>query len=327
MSSHISKLTFTTIFFMSIIAAFPANAKRVMFTPIQPQKQASVKQDPCANIDVTIAAAKEGKLAAQFNLGRCFNAGNNIEKNQTQAVHWWLKAAEHGHIISQYNLGLCYQKGVGVKVDYKKAHSWFKKASDKGDPFAQLELGRLYLHGALGQVDYKKAFPMFKKAAIQGHHEAQMMLAWAYISGEGVNSNKKEGEKWMRVAASNGNERAIIYFKNTSRPANCFDQRLGRHIDLDDVLLARLKPSKDCLLKHDKMLAVQQVLPDGVLVAMWGMPSASNRNAYIYRRNLRNKDVVDGDVLETGYYRYVGPYSYRSLAGRKTVHSFTRYGK
>ena len=42
----------------------------------------------------TRAKAEQGDAEAQFNLGSCYDNGEGVEMNKTEAVKWFRKAAE-----------------------------------------------------------------------------------------------------------------------------------------------------------------------------------------------------------------------------------------
>jgi len=49
-------------------------------------------------------AAKQGNVGAQFNLGRMYENGLGVDKNDSTAVEWHRKAAEQGSFGAQFNL-------------------------------------------------------------------------------------------------------------------------------------------------------------------------------------------------------------------------------
>ena len=56
-------------------------------------------------------------------------------------MKWWRQAAEQGHAEAQYNLGVCYEKGEGVAQDSSEAVKWFRQAAEQGVAEAQFWLG------------------------------------------------------------------------------------------------------------------------------------------------------------------------------------------
>jgi TPR repeat protein len=85
-------------------------------------------------------AAEQGHAKAQYNLGGCYNMGNGVAKDETQAVKWWRKAAEQGYAIAQHNLSVCYHEGCGVSRDYVECCKWTLLAAAQGDDGAARNL-------------------------------------------------------------------------------------------------------------------------------------------------------------------------------------------
>lgn len=185
--------------------------------------------------------AEQGDVAAQSSLAFMYAKGINVEKNETEAAHWYCKAAEQGHVNSQFNLGVMYAKGRGVEQNYTEAFKWYSKAAELGDASAQATLYLMYLKGigikknegeaykwckqaadrgnlncmfSLGEMywkgigtkqDYTEAFKWYQKAAEKGHLNAQLNLAFMYGKGEGVERDDIESYHWYRRAAESGN--------------------------------------------------------------------------------------------------------------------------
>ena len=93
------------------------------------------------------AAAKEGHVDSQFNLGLMYEKGIGTAKNEKNAVVWYGKAAAQGNAPAQYNLGVLYENGRGTAVNFPLANKWYRKASVQGDGLAIGNLGMLYIRG------------------------------------------------------------------------------------------------------------------------------------------------------------------------------------
>lgn len=94
-----------------------------------------------------LAAAKEGHMDSQFNVGVMYEQGIGVAKNDKEAVVWYAKAAAQGSSAAQYNLGVLYENGHGTAVDFAKANDMYRKASAQGDALAVGNLGMLYIRG------------------------------------------------------------------------------------------------------------------------------------------------------------------------------------
>jgi TPR repeat protein len=114
------------------------------------------------------------KLLARAGL--CYQSGTGIDKNESQAAHWFAAAAAKNSPQAQFNLGTesacvrfarnqasmrylvrclklnrlilrvgcCYRDGCGVKKDAAKAAHWFACAAEKKLAEAQYNLGTSY---------------------------------------------------------------------------------------------------------------------------------------------------------------------------------------
>lgn len=64
-------------------------------------------------------AAEMGQPEAQYNLGYCYQQGNEVEKNDSIANTWLVKSAEHGWLNAQFKIAYSYASGRGIKQNYK----------------------------------------------------------------------------------------------------------------------------------------------------------------------------------------------------------------
>ena len=80
-------------------------------------------------------------------MGVCYEHGNGVPEDKTEAAKWYRKAAEQGDARGQRNLGVCYEYGNGVPEDKEEAVKWYRKAAEQGDAGGQFNLGRCFLLG------------------------------------------------------------------------------------------------------------------------------------------------------------------------------------
>ena len=90
-------------------------------------------------------------MIAQFVLGYCYDEGQGVPQDYTQAAYWYRKAAEQGDADAQYNLGYCYKYGRGVLKDMVEAGRWYKLAADQGEEDAKKQYMELYAQGYLSE--------------------------------------------------------------------------------------------------------------------------------------------------------------------------------
>lgn len=113
--------------------------------------EAALKAAEVNNMPLTykefLAAANEGHVFAQYNVGLMYEQGLGTTKNPKEAVYWYNESALQGNSAAQFNLGVCFENGIGRSVDFHKANEWYRKASVQGDGLAVGNLGMLYIRG------------------------------------------------------------------------------------------------------------------------------------------------------------------------------------
>ena len=159
--------------------------------------------------------AEQGHARAQFYLGRMYERGQAVPKDDTEAVKWFRLAAqglrslaEQGHAEAQNELGLMYYSGRVVPQDDAEAAKWFRLAAEQGYARAQVDLGNMYRMGRGVPQDNDEAKSWWHKAADQGDAGAQVDLGLRYQIGWGVPHDDTEAVKWIRKAAEQGYGRA-----------------------------------------------------------------------------------------------------------------------
>ena len=79
-------------------------------------------------------------MAAQYNLGWCYDRGDGVTKDDVEAFKWFRRAAEQGDAPAQNHIGVCYDNGRGVTKDFVEAYKWFNLASVRGHENAKKNL-------------------------------------------------------------------------------------------------------------------------------------------------------------------------------------------
>ena len=139
-------------------------------------------------------------------MGVCYERGQGVEKNYTEAVKWYRKAAEQGHAEAQYKLGFCYKYGDGVEENLTEAAKWYTKAAEQGKATAQFYLAEMYEKGEGVDKDIAEAVKWYneaKKSEVYAE-DAQKALerlgaTTTTSENEGENNKKYDGEIYSVV--------------------------------------------------------------------------------------------------------------------------------
>jgi Restriction endonuclease/Sel1 repeat len=124
-----------------------------------------------------ITAADAGDVAEQVALGKLYSAGEELQRDATQAVMWWQRAADQGNTEAQVLLGLALATGQGVQQDDELAVLWLRKAATQGNAEAQWRLASLLDSGRGRALNSDEAEKLWLEAARQGISVAQEHVA------------------------------------------------------------------------------------------------------------------------------------------------------
>jgi TPR repeat protein len=133
-----------------------------------------------------------------------YHEGEGVEKNNSEAVKWFLQATQRRHREAYFALGLMYEHGEGVEQNYAKAVECYQKGAKRGDEQAQCTLGNMYLYGRGVKQNYVKAVELFRMAARKEYIDALHNLGYMYYNGKGVEQDYAKAIEWYEKAAKKG---------------------------------------------------------------------------------------------------------------------------
>ncbi|KAI9089449.1 hypothetical protein DFS34DRAFT_585595 [Phlyctochytrium arcticum] len=135
-----------------------------------------------------------------------------IQQDEAYARGFLVEAAGLDYAPAQYKLGCCYEFGkMGCPGDLREAIYWYGRAAENGDADAAFALAGWYLQGCdnvLPQDDHE-AYSWTYKAALKDHPKAQYAIGYFCETGIGCSINFEKAQRWYRLAARLGEERAI----------------------------------------------------------------------------------------------------------------------
>ncbi len=139
-------------------------------------------------------AAENGHAEAQYTLGWMYASGKGV---RSVLCSWFNK------------LKLIYVNGEEVPKDNPQALDWFQKAAAQEQAFAQYTLGEIYADGDGVARDNPQALEWFRKSATNGYAKAQYTLGEMYANGDGVPEDNVRGYAWYYLVANRpGKKRA-----------------------------------------------------------------------------------------------------------------------
>lgn len=210
------------------------------------------------------AAAEQGDVEAQYQLGSMYSRGKSVKKNYELAVKWYTAAAEQGFAPALNNLGFAYQSGRGVSVDEKKAAELYSKGAEQGYPMAQYNLGFCYENGIGVEVDEKKAEELYRKAVAQGNSYAQEKVEILDILAA---PEKLKKEKAIRDKEQYGFSRdeLVVESEGVSKEGN------GNSKYMDQMVAIMSQKGYDLAKEISRERSIRQMKLDPVKVEQWNM--------------------------------------------------------
>jgi TPR repeat protein/predicted Ser/Thr protein kinase len=193
-------------------------------------KQYYDSRDYTKAFEIFIGLATTGSAIAQNYIGWMYANAQGIEKNDQEAIKWYLQSANQGLKDAQYNLGFMYENGKGVAQNDKEALRWYQLSASQGNKNSEIALNRV--KESIGQKEkdkiealepleqikiagkyyqekkYKQASLMYQLAADKGNSVAQYNLAVMYEKGLGVTQDYKKSFYWYEKASNQGDASA-----------------------------------------------------------------------------------------------------------------------
>ncbi|KAH6600728.1 hypothetical protein BASA50_002111 [Batrachochytrium salamandrivorans] len=123
-----------------------------------------------------------------------------------------IEASNLGFPPAQYKLGYCFEYGLlNCQTDAAESIRLYTLAATTGYSEAQLSLAGWYMTGAddILNKDERRAFGLASLAADQRLPRAQYTVGYFYERGVGIPANLDQALVFYKLAAANGEERAI----------------------------------------------------------------------------------------------------------------------
>ena len=146
-------------------------------------------------------AYESGYTDAMVFCGDTFIESTSIDENDYKnALACYHKAVFKRCPYAAYRLGRLYNEGIGVAKDEQNALKYYIQAADMQYADAMAELGHFYRIGKSVGQDYSKALELLHKAAAKGNAQAMYELSQMYLRGEGIEADFKQSREWLTKA-------------------------------------------------------------------------------------------------------------------------------
>lgn len=177
---------------------------------------------------IVLSLANSGNALAQREVGDRYRYGwGGTQKNDSEAMAWYLKAAATGDPDSEVWLGAIYAEGKITPQNYLEAMRLYRLAAAQGDDVALLRLSEMYFNGTGVARDPTEAMKFLRMAAGTGYGRNSYILGSRYETGDGTVQNKVLAYMWYDLEA-----RAYEF---TYKPARAAMDRLSKQMPEADM--------------------------------------------------------------------------------------------
>jgi TPR repeat protein len=168
-----------------------------------------IKQQEVRGKDLMLELAAIKYAPACCAVGQSYLVGDFTERDYSLAIEHLQEAANQDFSHAFTDLARCYAAGEGVPRDDKIALEYYRKAAKINNLFAIQMIGNYYAtgRGGLG-VNSAEAFKYYLRAAELGDADSQGLVGMHYYLGMGVQENKRQGLRWLKMAAEATNTEA-----------------------------------------------------------------------------------------------------------------------
>lgn len=127
-------------------------------------------------------AAENGFPQAQLILGIMYVEGDGVPENTEESLNWLRKAAKHRNGIgadAQARIGRIYERGIGVEKDDVTAYVWFSVAAANGSDEAKWETPSVVKRLTSSQL--AEAQQRSKRCMTSGYEDCDDKSTWDKI--------------------------------------------------------------------------------------------------------------------------------------------------
>lgn len=135
-----------------------------------------------------------------------YNNGIGCSRNFSLAAKYYSYLAAKGDLAATRSAGVAY---LNAK-EYRDALKWLKKGADQHDTVSEYYYSQMLVKGMGCTPDPYKGFVYALRAAEKNLANAQYFVAGLYREGTGVDKSDVEADRWLRAAAFQGLNRAML---------------------------------------------------------------------------------------------------------------------
>ena len=156
-----------------------------------------------------VELANVDDAGSAYRLAELYRLGEGVERNDVEALAWYIKAALLGSVDARNMVGVLMKQEKGVPEHPEADLATLKQRADQGDGAACCVYGIILRTGWGCETNYSEAIAYWSKGALEYHHAGCMNnLGVMYTQGLGFMKNDAAAVECYREAAEQGDASA-----------------------------------------------------------------------------------------------------------------------
>eukprot|EP00466_Bigelowiella_natans_P012634 jgi/Bigna1/52200/estExt_Genewise1Plus.C_60140 len=246
-----------------------------------------------------VKGAQYHHAGCHLNIGRMYEGGYAVPRNEEKALYHYECAMNHGHVDAEASLGYLFLK----QNLYSKAVHHLSHAADNGSAEAYYHLGEIYEHGLGICKNLSVAHSHYKKSCEMGLPKAILKRAHFLFSGHsfpGQSVHKRTQNQRYKEAL--GLYKRAVKEHNSAEAENClgvmFEEGFGVKSDYKQAIEyyrnSAQKNNSAAMVNLAMMLEIGKGLESPDKVQAFELLEKASRNGNLQAKVLlARKDVID----------------------------------
>jgi len=156
--------------------------------------------------DIWLPFAEAGNAEAQFRVGRLYDFGEGVSKQDRKAMEYYILAEQQGHLDSRHNLALLYFDSDFIESDFSKSWHLSLKNACMGVAETTFLLGLHLLGGINTDTNKVLGLAALIDAISRGYNDegrfetlTDELMSAGYIGDKTIALARSESKAWQKL--------------------------------------------------------------------------------------------------------------------------------
>lgn len=145
-------------------------------------------------------AAEQGHALAMWELGRVYELGEGVEKNEFTAMDWFRRSEQTSSAEPNHVFFVQAPDGTLIEYDEDAYIAFLLARAESGNIGAQFKVARIFDIGQQAPMNQSLAFEWYLSAARNGHSRAGYYVSYFYCRGIVGKRSPEQANHWAQIS-------------------------------------------------------------------------------------------------------------------------------